>query len=174
VGPVPKRGCLLTLAYYAFPRWYEFGERRWNDILTRKKWRTRRKTCPSATLPTTNPTWIDQGANPGLRGERPATNDLSHDTTLYHTVTGTRFFSSPMICELFFRYDGYTIVVKAASLRIVQCVWSEMHKNSLTIDVICEYYHTSNRLIKFAATLTYNRGTLEAAATSLGTTGLEF
>jgi hypothetical protein len=32
VGLVPKRGCLLTLAYYAFPRWYEFGERRWNDI----------------------------------------------------------------------------------------------------------------------------------------------
>jgi hypothetical protein len=31
VGLVPKRGCLLTLAYYAFPRWYEFGERRWND-----------------------------------------------------------------------------------------------------------------------------------------------
>jgi hypothetical protein len=32
VGLVPKRGCLLTLAYYAFPRWYEFGERWWNDI----------------------------------------------------------------------------------------------------------------------------------------------
>jgi hypothetical protein len=32
VGLVPKRGCLLTLAYYAFPRWYEFGERRWDDI----------------------------------------------------------------------------------------------------------------------------------------------
>jgi hypothetical protein len=32
VGLVPKRGCLLTLAYYVFPRWYEFGERRWNDI----------------------------------------------------------------------------------------------------------------------------------------------
>jgi hypothetical protein len=32
VGLVSKRGCLLTLAYYAFPRWYEFGERRWNDI----------------------------------------------------------------------------------------------------------------------------------------------
>jgi hypothetical protein len=31
VGLVPKRGCLLRLAYYAFPR-YEFGERRWNDI----------------------------------------------------------------------------------------------------------------------------------------------
>jgi hypothetical protein len=36
VGLVPKRGCLHTLAYYAFPRWYEFGERRWNDILTGK------------------------------------------------------------------------------------------------------------------------------------------
>jgi hypothetical protein len=32
VGLVPKRGCLLTLTYYAFSRWYEFGERRWNDI----------------------------------------------------------------------------------------------------------------------------------------------
>jgi hypothetical protein len=33
---------------------------------------------PSATLSTTNPTWID----PGLRGERPATNRLSHGTAL--------------------------------------------------------------------------------------------
>jgi hypothetical protein len=32
VGLAPKRGCLVTLAYYAFPIWYEFGERRWNDI----------------------------------------------------------------------------------------------------------------------------------------------
>jgi hypothetical protein len=35
---------------------------------------------PSATLSTTNPTWIDPGANPGLRGERPTTNHLSHGT----------------------------------------------------------------------------------------------
>jgi hypothetical protein len=34
---VPKRGCLLTLAYYVFPRWYEFLERRWNYILTGEK-----------------------------------------------------------------------------------------------------------------------------------------
>jgi hypothetical protein len=38
------------------------------------------KTCLSATLSTTNPTWTDPGSNPGLRGERPATNRLSHDT----------------------------------------------------------------------------------------------
>jgi hypothetical protein len=80
VGLGPKRGCLLTLAYYTFPRWYEFGERRWDDILTGENRRTRRKTCPSATLSTTNPTWIDPGANPGLRGKIPATSDLSHGT----------------------------------------------------------------------------------------------
>jgi hypothetical protein len=49
-------------------------------ILTGGNRRTRRKTCPSATLSTTNPTWIDPGANPGLRGESPATNDLSRGT----------------------------------------------------------------------------------------------
>jgi hypothetical protein len=39
---------------------------------------TRGKTCPIATLSITNPTWTDPGSNPGLRGERPATNRLSH------------------------------------------------------------------------------------------------
>jgi hypothetical protein len=39
-----------------------------------------KKTCPSATLSTTNLTWTDPGSNPGLRGERPATNRLSHGT----------------------------------------------------------------------------------------------
>jgi hypothetical protein len=41
---------------------------------------TRGKTCPSATLSTTNSTWTDPGSNPGFRGERPAANRLSHDT----------------------------------------------------------------------------------------------
>jgi hypothetical protein len=40
---------------------------------------------PSATLSTTNPTWIDPGANPGLCGERPATNRLSHGTAVVLT-----------------------------------------------------------------------------------------
>jgi hypothetical protein len=39
---------------------------------------TRGETCPSATLSTTNPTWTDPGSNPGFRGDRPATNRLSH------------------------------------------------------------------------------------------------
>jgi hypothetical protein len=35
------------------------------------------KTCPGATLSTTNPTW-DPGLNPGRRGWKPATNRLSY------------------------------------------------------------------------------------------------
>jgi hypothetical protein len=47
-------------------------------ILTEENRTTRKKTCLGATLSTTNPTWIDQGAKPGLRGQRPATKGLSH------------------------------------------------------------------------------------------------
>jgi hypothetical protein len=47
---------------------------------------------PSATLSTTNPTWIDPGANPGLRGERPGTNRLSHGTALLSTLMNPKHF----------------------------------------------------------------------------------
>jgi hypothetical protein len=36
------------------------------------------KTCPSATLSTTNPTWPDLGSNPGCHGGKQATNSLSY------------------------------------------------------------------------------------------------
>jgi hypothetical protein len=55
-------------------------------ILTGENRRTRRKPCPSATLSTTNSTWIDPDANPRLRGDRPATNHLSHGTAHSHEV----------------------------------------------------------------------------------------
>jgi hypothetical protein len=42
---------------------YEYGEPQWHDT-DRGNRRTRRKTCPSATLSTTNPTWTDPGPNP--------------------------------------------------------------------------------------------------------------
>jgi hypothetical protein len=50
-------------------------------IVTRGNQSTRWNTCPSATLSTTNLTWTGLGSNPSLRGERPATNRLSHRTT---------------------------------------------------------------------------------------------
>jgi hypothetical protein len=54
-------------------------EQRWNEV-TGKNRSTRGKTCSNANLSTTNPTWTDPGSNPGLRGERPATNRLSCGT----------------------------------------------------------------------------------------------
>jgi hypothetical protein len=59
---------------------YKYGEPRWNDI-DRGSRGIRRKTRPSATLSTTDLTWTGPGEIPGLRGERPATNRLSHTTT---------------------------------------------------------------------------------------------
>jgi hypothetical protein len=52
----------------------------WRATVEWETRRTRRKTCPSATMSTINSTWNGAGANPGLCGERPASNHLSHDT----------------------------------------------------------------------------------------------
>jgi hypothetical protein len=41
-----------------------------------------RKTYQSDTLSTSNPTWTDRGSKPGLHGEKPVTNCLSHGTVL--------------------------------------------------------------------------------------------
>jgi hypothetical protein len=61
---------------------HEYKEPRWNNT-DRGKPKNSEKTRPSATLSTTSPTRIDPSANPGLRGERPATNGLSHGTAYY-------------------------------------------------------------------------------------------
>ena len=50
-------------------------------------------TCSIATLFTTNPTWTGRGKNPGLRGEKLATDRLNHGMTkittnrLNHSMT---------------------------------------------------------------------------------------
>jgi hypothetical protein len=41
------------------------------------------KSVPSALLCTTNPTWIDSGTNPDIRGKRPGTNHLNHETVVF-------------------------------------------------------------------------------------------
>jgi hypothetical protein len=38
---------------------------------------------PSATLSTTNPTWLDQGSNAGRRGGKPVANRLSYGTSFH-------------------------------------------------------------------------------------------
>jgi hypothetical protein len=61
--------------------------------LTGENLSTRRKTCPSATLSTTNPTWNDPGSKPGLRGERPETNGLSHGMAHRSLLVRTKYSS---------------------------------------------------------------------------------
>jgi hypothetical protein len=51
-------------------------------VLTGENQRTCRKSCPSATLSTTNPTQTDPGMKLGLHGERVATNRLSYGMAL--------------------------------------------------------------------------------------------
>jgi hypothetical protein len=49
----------------------------------RGKLKNSEKNCPSTTFSTTNPTWTDPVANPGLHGERLTTNCLIHGSSLY-------------------------------------------------------------------------------------------
>jgi hypothetical protein len=55
---------------------YEYEEKRPNGV-DRENRRTQTETCPSFTFSSTCPKWTDPGANPGIRGERLATNPLN-------------------------------------------------------------------------------------------------
>jgi hypothetical protein len=68
--------------------------------LTRENRRIRRKTCPSATLSSTNPTWTYSGSSPGLRGERPATNRLSHGTVTCYKRRCNYYLSKHVVVVL--------------------------------------------------------------------------
>jgi hypothetical protein len=82
-------------AYCATPWWrwlvfffsfFRVMEHRWNEVDKEKPKYSGKKTCPSAILSTTNPTWTDPGPKPGLSGGRPATNRLSNGTAYLHLL----------------------------------------------------------------------------------------
>jgi hypothetical protein len=61
-------------------------------IGTRENRRTRWKTCSTATLSTTNPTWTDPGANPGLRvSEEIIISVIIYDATSQMTAVFNKF-----------------------------------------------------------------------------------
>jgi hypothetical protein len=76
-GSTPHVGHLL--AYCTCPGWV-WGCRIWWNGDWQRKPKYSEKTCPSATLSTTNPTSPDLGANSGRRDGKPATNRLSYCT----------------------------------------------------------------------------------------------
>jgi hypothetical protein len=67
------------LAYCTAPndKWGWLWSNWWNEDWQGKP-KYSEKTCPSATLSTTDPTWPDPCANTGRRGGKPATNRLSY------------------------------------------------------------------------------------------------
>lgn len=79
---------------------HEYRKPRWNDIYRRKRI-NRRKASPSDTLSITNPTWTNLNADPGLRGERPETNHLSHGTAVYFNIIFNEL-SNPENLQVYF------------------------------------------------------------------------
>ena len=84
--------------------------------LTWKNRSARGKTCHSATLPTTNPTRTDPGSNPGLCGERPVTNRLSHGTAM-QVVKGQRLFFCGDLDGRFLCHGNFRRFFKTAKLK---------------------------------------------------------
>jgi hypothetical protein len=54
-------------------------ENRGGMMLTGEQKDSEKKTCSTATLSSINTTWIDQGTNPGLRGQRSVTLDKAEE-----------------------------------------------------------------------------------------------
>jgi hypothetical protein len=139
-------------------------------IIDRENRRTRRKTCPSATLSTTNPTWIDPGANQGLRSERPASNDLSHELRCYFkTLHKTIILCSLIVLKLWFRlayrsmplemphklqFRFYITFSRRGSanppIRLF-CIISDPHQHNAIIMLVITLYigHTTFRQFRF-------------------------
>jgi hypothetical protein len=79
---------------------YEYGEPRWINT-DRRKPKNWEKTCPSATLPTANPTWTDPVANPGTRCEKPATHLLNQGLAVTCLLVYVYALRRPEICLIY-------------------------------------------------------------------------
>jgi hypothetical protein len=97
---------------------------------------TRRKPA-QCHLSTTNPTWIDPVANPGLRGERPATNRLSHGTTLTYV-----FFQLNVLLTVYevFEQNAYKLMLWER-LSPPACVCNCLSARTFQFDHNYTYFH---------------------------------
>jgi hypothetical protein len=89
-------------------RWWWLWSNWWNEDWQRKP-KYSEKTCPSASLSTTNPTRIDQGSNPGSRGGKPATNRLSYGTACINMKVWKQMLY--IICQFFFKVRYVTTLL---------------------------------------------------------------
>jgi hypothetical protein len=84
------------LAYCTCPGRFEDGE--FGGMNWQGKPKYSDKTCPGATLSTTNPTLPDPGSNPGRRGGKPATNRLSYGAAYNKTCHDQKVVSIIICC----------------------------------------------------------------------------
>jgi hypothetical protein len=75
-GMTTSLNCSLLRALCSSPRWCMHMEKYDGMLLTGENTWTPRKSCPCATLPTTNPTSTDPVTNPPPPEERPTNNRL--------------------------------------------------------------------------------------------------
>jgi hypothetical protein len=108
-GSTRHRGHLLP--YCACPGWlWGWWIIRWNQDWQGKP-KYSKKTCPSATLSTTNPTLPDPGSNPGRRGGKSATNRLSYGAAKVFNFASTpnlEYRVSVYICSSVTGWSSYT------------------------------------------------------------------
>jgi hypothetical protein len=120
--------CGHKRSYYSSPDEYMSIEPWWNDI-DRGNWRTRRKTCPNATLSSTDLTWTDPGANPGLRSENQESNFLSN----YKTRPGYCFSPLKQEVRLNIIYKFCSNLNQNSTLLFTEIIWLMLVREIITV-----------------------------------------
>jgi hypothetical protein len=85
----------------------DFWSNWWNEDWQGKP-KYSKKTCPSATFSTTNPTWPDPGSKPDRRGGKPATNRLSY---------GAAFSVRSLILIFMVSQEDFTLYIRNGSVK---------------------------------------------------------
>jgi hypothetical protein len=75
----------------------------------------RRKSAPSATLSTINPTWLDPVLNPGSRGGKPATNSLSYGAAFDGILSHSSLHSFKICSNALWPYEQVRDLQKVVS-----------------------------------------------------------
>ena len=95
--------------------------------LTGENRSTRWKTCPNATLSTTNPTWTDHGIEPG-----PPLNRLSHGTAIMHLNTAQSYAFQSLRYVLYAQHHS----VAVSELRSQLITWPSRTPDLSPLDLL--------------------------------------
>jgi hypothetical protein len=112
-------------------RWCWLWRNWWNEHWQGKS-KYSEKTCPSATLSTTDLTWLDPGLNPGRHGGKPAANRLSYGAACHSAPLSTTNLTWPGLEPGLPRWEAGCLTVWAVAqpctldLLCVLLAWSSL------------------------------------------------